>query len=185
MATAVFTTANTAIRRWRLPPAVYRLTLMVHVLSSVAWIGAEAVLLTLAVIGINTGNPQTVRAVYVAMGLFGPWFYIPLAFIALASGLVLSLGTKWGPLTYSWVTVKLVFNIALAVGGTLFVMAMVRDAASTASMAPGGAATAEMIGGRRFSLVGAFSVGMGLLLAATVLSYYKPWGRIPWPWCRP
>ena len=40
---------------------------------------------------------------------------------------------------------------------------------------------ATSVGGRRFSLVGAFSVGMGLLLAATVLSYYKPWGRIPWP----
>jgi hypothetical protein len=53
------------------------------------------------------------------------------------------------------------------------------------TMPPGRPPPAHIIGGPRYTLVGAFSVGMGLLLAATVLSYYKPWGRIPWPWCRP
>jgi len=37
-----------------------------------------------------------------------------------------------------------------------------------------------MVGSQRFSLVGAFSIGMGLLTIATVLSYYKPWGRLVW-----
>lgn len=161
-------------------PSLYRLMLIVHVVSSVAWMGAEAVLLTLAIIGINTGSPETLRAVYVTMGLFGPWFYIPLAFVALASGVVLSLGTKWGLVSHYWVVVKLIINIALAGGGTAFVMGMVRDAANHASNAPAGGLTAAMIGGQRFSLVGAFTVGMGLLTIATILSYYKPWGRLPW-----
>jgi len=179
MASATARSAPLEIR-WRMSPGLYRLMLVIHVVASVAWMGAEAVLLTLAVIGINTGNPETLRAVYVTMGLFGPWFYIPMAFVALASGVVLSLGTKWGLVTYYWVAIKLVFNVALAGGGTAFVMAMVRDAADHASNAPAGALTATMIGSQRFSLVGAFSIGMGLLTIATVLSYYKPWGRLVW-----
>ena len=166
--------------RWRMSPSLYRLTLVIHVVSSVAWMGAEAVLLTLAVIGINTGSPETLRAVYVTMGLFGPWFYIPLAFVGLVSGVVLSLGTKWGLVSYYWVVIKLVFNVALAGGGTAFVMGMVRKAADHASNAPAGGLTGAVIGSQRFSLVGAFSIGMGLLTIATILSYYKPWGRLPW-----
>lgn len=179
MATAASRTRHTP-HPWRLSPSLYRLMLMVHVIASVAWMGAEAVLLVLAIVGINTGNPETLHAVYVTMGLFGPPFYIPMAFVALVSGVVLSLGTRWGLVTYWWVAIKLVFNVALAVGGTFFVMAMVGDAADHASNATGGTLTAESIGSQRFSLVGAFSIGMALLTVATVLSYYKPWGRLPW-----
>jgi hypothetical protein len=128
--------------------------MVIHVISSVAWMGAEAILLTLAIIGINTGNTETLRAVYVAMGLFGPPFYVPLAIVALVSGIVLSLGTRWGLVSYYWVAIKLVFNIAVATGGTFFVMTKVTDASDAASSVPTSSLTASMIGDGRFSLVG-------------------------------
>ena len=77
----------------RLPPRLRRLTLTAHVVLSVGWLGAVVAYLALAIIGLT--NAEHVRTAYAAMGLIGWTVLVPLAFAALLTGLVQSLGTPW------------------------------------------------------------------------------------------
>jgi hypothetical protein len=55
-----------AVRRPRMvmTPRLRRFALTAHVVSSVGWLGAVVVFLALAVIGLTSGQPQTVRGTY-------------------------------------------------------------------------------------------------------------------------
>jgi hypothetical protein len=48
------------------------------------------------------------------MDLIGRWVLVPLSLGALASGIVQSIGTKWGLVRHYWVLVKLLLTIAAA-----------------------------------------------------------------------
>jgi hypothetical protein len=52
-------------------------------------------------------DPAFAKSSYELLSMFSLVFGIPLSFIALISGLVLSLSSKWGALRYPWVTTKL------------------------------------------------------------------------------
>jgi hypothetical protein len=78
-------------------PGVRKVTLLVPVICSAGWIGAVVVYLTLAVSATTTHDAQTVRAAWTAMEVAGWWAIVPFAVAALATGLIMSLGTQWGP----------------------------------------------------------------------------------------
>jgi hypothetical protein len=140
--------------RWRLRPGPRRLLVLLHVVVSVGWVGADA-------------------AAYRTAGLLAGLLYAPFSLLALVTGVLLSLGTRWGLVRYYWVAAKLVGNLALVVGGNLVVVPRIESAAG---LAAAGSVTA--IGGTRLMAVSALSVGLTLLLVATALSVVKPWGRI-------
>ena len=96
----------------KMPRSLRKLVLTVHVVVSVGWIGIEAGLLALGLTGLYTHDPEVLRAAYVATGLFGGIFLVPVS-----------------------------------------------------------------IGTLRFQIVAAVSVALLLLITATTLSVYKPWGR--------
>jgi hypothetical protein len=61
-------------------PRLRKFVLTAHVTSSVGWLGAVAVFLALAVIGLTSQDAETVRAVYLVMEP-AAWFVLaPLAF---------------------------------------------------------------------------------------------------------
>jgi DMSO/TMAO reductase YedYZ heme-binding membrane subunit len=70
--------------------------LTAHVVSSVGWLGGVAVFLALSVAGVTSEDPQVVRAAYIAMESIGWLVLVPLSLASLLTGLVQSLGTKWG-----------------------------------------------------------------------------------------
>jgi hypothetical protein len=142
-----------------------------HVVSSVGWIGVELSLLALGLVGRLDSDPIVVRSCYVVAGILGDIFYFPAAAIALVSGVVLGLGTKWGLVRYRWVVLKLVINAVLLLGGSLLVIP-VFAAASDAAV------RGEPVGKTAVMLVTAMSAGLALLLVATGLSYFKPWPRL-------
>jgi hypothetical protein len=73
-------------------PPLRKLVLLAHITTSVAWPGAVAAFLALAVTGFNSTNAQMVRSSYLVM-LPITWYIIALlAFTALFTGVVLSLG---------------------------------------------------------------------------------------------
>jgi hypothetical protein len=84
--------------------------LTVHIVASVGAIGAALVLLAFGIAGIRGADPHTV---YPAAHLVEAWVVAPLAVLALSTGLVQALLSRWGLVRYWWVTIKLAITAAL------------------------------------------------------------------------
>jgi hypothetical protein len=92
-------------------PRLRKFALTAHVTSSVGWLGAVAAFLALAVASLTSQDAQMVRAAYLAMELTAWFVIVPLAFASLLTGLVQSLGTKWGLFRHYWVLAKLLLTV--------------------------------------------------------------------------
>lgn len=157
-------------------PNLRKLVLTAHVISSVGWLGAVAGFLALAVAGLSSQNAEVVRAAYLGMDLIGWFVIVPLAFASLLSGMVQSLGTEWGLFRHYWILVKFVFTIL----ATLLLMLHLFKEVAVAARRVSGAALGTLpdVGRLGIQLVGDAGLGLLVLLVITILSVYKPWGRI-------
>ena len=153
-------------------PSLRKLVLTTHITLSVAWIGAVAAFLALAIGGLTSQNVQMVRAAYPAMELTARFAIVPLAFASLLSGLIQSLGTAWGLFRHYWVLVKFLLTvfatIVLLKKTALISYAAHRAAETTLSRADLRAAG--------IPLVVHAAGGILVLVVITILSVYKPWG---------
>jgi len=154
------------------PSRTRKALLTVHVSCSVGWLGAVLVFLVLAVVGLMSADPVQVRAVYVSLDLIVWYVIVPLCLAALITGVVQSLGTTWGLLRHYWVLIKLL----LTVPATVALLIHTRPVEFLADKAAG----MELAGGNleqaRVQLIAAAAAAVLVLLAATVLSVYKPRG---------
>jgi hypothetical protein len=153
-------------------PGLRKLVLTAHITSSVAWIGAVAAFLALAIAGLTSQDVQMVRAVYAAMELTARFVIIPLALASLLSGLIQSLGTPWGLFRHYWVLVKLLLTIFATIV-LLKKMPLISYAARRATETPLSSADLRAAG---IPLVVHATGGILVLLVVTILSVYKPWG---------
>lgn len=153
-----------------MPPRVRQFALTAHVTCSVGWIGAVVVFLALAIVGLTSQDPQTVRGAYLVMEPAAWSVLVPLAFASLITGTVQGLGTAWGLFRHYWVLFKLLITVFATVV-LLMYMETFRVMARVAADA-----TADLAIVRspspRFHAVLALLV----LLVATVLAIYKPRG---------
>ena len=159
----------------RLSPGARKLALTTHVVASVGWLGAVAATLVLAVAGVASSDVQTVRAVYPALEVVGWYALVPLSIASLLSGLTVSLGGKWGLLQHYWVVTKLIINLV----ASIVLLAYMQTLGALADTA-GSAAELEAV--RSSSPVLHASAALVLLLAAAILSVYKPAGRTRYGW---
>jgi hypothetical protein len=158
-----------------MPPAARKLALTVHLTASVGWIGAVIAYLALGIAAVTSSEVQTVRAAWTAMDVTGWWVIVPLAFAALVTGLVMSLGTQWGLFRHYWVLISLALTLVCTVVLILH-MPSVDVMARRAQTAEGDSLRA--LGGDLFHP----GAGLLLLLAVTVLNVYKPAGLTPYGW---
>jgi hypothetical protein len=157
----------------RLRPTVRKLWLVLHVLSAAAWIGIDVVVAVLVAVG-RFGSPSEQGLAYQALGSFIVWPMLTSGLVCLATGLVLGLATKWGLLRYWWVAVKLGLNLVLC---TVIVTAL--RPGMPALRAHGEALSAGAASALATAdLVFPPTVSLTALSLATVLSVYKPWGRL-------
>jgi hypothetical protein len=164
---------SAAIGKTRLPRKARRALLTVHVVSSVGWLGIELAMLALCLTGMAAGHPASMRGMYHAAAVLADTMLMPAALLMVVSGVVLSVGTKWGLARHHWVFAKVVIGALLLVASVFTLNDNLRTVADLAgSAAPSGADTV--------GLAGMMSVLALLGLAATVLSILKPWGRIDW-----
>ena len=159
----------------RLSPGARKLTLTTHVVASVGWLGAVAATLVLAVAGLAGQDEQTVRAVYPALEVMGWYALVPLSLASLVSGLVVSLAGRWGLLQYYWVVTKLVINLVASVVLLLYMQTL-------GALAETAGSAAEMSAIRSSSPVLHAGAALVLLVAAAILSIYKPSGRTRYGW---
>jgi uncharacterized membrane protein len=157
-------------------PRLRRLALVTHVASSVGWLGAVAVFLALAVVGLTSDDGQTVRGVYVVMEPTARLALVPLAFASLLSGLVQSLGTTWGLFRHYWVLFKLLITLF----ATLVLLMYLGTFRYMAGMAADPSADLGAV--RNASPVIHAVLALMVLLVATVLAVYKPRGMTPYGW---
>lgn len=147
--------------------------LTAHVTSSVGWLGAVAVFLTLAVVGLSSKNAQFVRAAYLASDLTAWFVIVPLCGASVLTGLVSSLATTWGLFRHFWVVAKLLMTIPASIL-LLVHMPTIDRLARIALVNPLSIADFAML---RAQLVFEASAAFLVLLTATALSVYKPAGR--------
>ncbi|MFF7046281.1 DUF2269 family protein [Streptomyces massasporeus] len=146
-----------------------RAALVVHVTVSACWLGLTLGLLALGITAATTGSPATVEASVRAMKLFADWLLLPVAFLTLLSGLLLSLGTKWGLARYRWVYTKFWLTLATTTA-TVFALRPGVNSAVTAVAAGGPLPDA---GDVLFGPV----VSLSAYIFMAVISVLKPWGK--------
>ena len=156
-------------------PGLRKFALAAHITSSVGWIGAVVAYLALGVSAVTSPDTQSVRAAWLAMEVIGWFAIVPLALAALLTGIVMSLGTKWGLFQHYWVVITLVLTILATVILLLRMptVSLLADMAQTAD----GAALAGL--GGDFLHPG---VGLLVLLVITGLNVYKPRGLTRYGW---
>lgn len=122
-----------------------------------------------------TNDPQEAHAIYPLLRLLTFSLDVPLAFIALASGALLALTSKWGILRYWWVTTKLAILLTtIVLGATLIGPSITTMLDVTETRDPGDSSV-------RWRLVAVASVQVMLLLGAATLGVFKPRGRVELP----
>ena len=151
-------------------PALRRFTFTTHVTSSVGWVGAALAFLALAVIGFTSDDPLKVRGAYLLMAPAAWFVLVRLAHASLLSGIILSLGTTWGLFRYYWVVLKLGITVFATVI-LLIYMGSFRQMAGVAADP-----VMDLAAVRNASPIVHALLALALLLAATVLGVYKPFG---------
>ena len=147
-----------------------RFTFTTHVASSVGWVGAVIVFLALAVIGLTSDDEATARGAYLVMAPAAWFALVPLAHASLLSGIALSLGTRWGLFRHYWVVAKLVITVF----STVILLIYMGTFRQMAGVAADPAVQLGLV--RNPSPLLHASLALVLLLAATVLGVYKPFG---------
>jgi hypothetical protein len=133
--------------------------LVAHIAASVAILGDSAAFLAIT-LRARSASPADADASYEILGMLSLTFGIPLSFVALITGVVLGLGTRWGVFRYPWVIAKLALLVSvMLVGG--FVLGPAENAALD-----GTGGTGMLIAGATWDIVA--------LLAAISLSVFKP-----------
>jgi hypothetical protein len=153
-------------------PRLRKFVLTAHITFSVGWLGAVIAYLALAIAGLTSHDASMVRAAYLSMELMGWFVIVPFSLAALLTGLVQSLGTPWGLFRHYWILVKFLLTSA----GTIVLllhMPAVRHMAELAAEATFSSADFRALG---IQLMVHAAGGLLVLLAATTLSVYKPWG---------
>jgi len=159
-----------------MPPSLRKMVLLAHIISSVAWLGAVVTFLALAVTGLNSTDTPIIRSAYLVMPSITEYIILPFAFASLLTGVLLSLGTKWGLVRYYWVLVKLVIN-SLSIPILLLHIRLIHEVAMAAAAS---ILTTDDLHDERRQLVTIAIAALLALLAATVLSVYKPRGLTPY-----
>ncbi len=144
-----------------------RALLVAHVVTSAGWLGLALALLCLGVAGAAGGSPELDRAAYRAMAVLGRWPLGALALLSLVTGLVLSLGTRWGLARYRWVVVKFWLTL-VTTGLTLFLLPGTLESAAAEAAAGGQVQAAHLLVPP--------SVSLSAYVFMTALSVLKPWG---------
>ena len=146
-------TTRTLSRRWR------NTLLSVHIAASVAVLGDSAGFLAIALRARDLPADEA-HASYDILGMLSVVFGIPLSLVALATGVCLGIGTRWGVFRYPWVMAKLALLLSVMVVGGV----VLSPAESAARDGTGG--TTALVLGATWDVVA--------LLTAIALSVFKP-----------
>ena len=160
-----------------MPTGLRKFALAVHLTLSVGWIGAVAAYIALDVAAATSQDTQALRTAYLGMESIARYVIVPLALASLLTGLVVSLGTKWGLFRHYWVLISLVLTIF----ATLVLLVETRVIRSLADMAADPTTSSDVLRAMPSTLVHSVG-GTVVLLVVLVLNVYKPQGMTGYGW---
>jgi DMSO/TMAO reductase YedYZ heme-binding membrane subunit len=158
-------------------PRLRRFALAAHIALAVGWIGAVAGYIALDVAAATSQDAQTLRACYLAMGLIAWYVIVPLALASLLTGLLMSLGTRWGLFRHYWVMISLLLTII----ATFVLLVETQTISYFARIAADPTTSGEDLRALGSTLVHSVG-GTVVLLVILVLNVYKPRGMTPYGW---
>ncbi|MFB7259088.1 PDR/VanB family oxidoreductase [Streptomyces nojiriensis] len=151
-----------------------KLTLALHILSSVGWMGLSMSMATLALIGYLTSDAGVAEGAYYAMYIFDESTVSLVSLVCGATGVLLGCGTPWGLMRHWWLLVKWVLTLGVMVFAWVYTHPLVLTAAEKAAAAEGGV---YRPGPEGTLLAWTVPPVFGVLVFVGVISVYKPWGR--------
>jgi hypothetical protein len=160
-----------------MPPRLRKFALASHITLAVGWIGAVAGYIALDVAGATSQNAQTLRAAYLAMELIAWYVIVPLALASLLSGLMMSVGTKWGLFRHYWVLISLILTIF----ATLVLLVETQTISYYADIAADPTTSGDDLRTLRNTLLHSVG-GTVVLLVILMLNVYKPRGMTRYGW---
>jgi hypothetical protein len=158
-------------------PAVRRFVLAVHLALAIGWIGALAAYIALDATAVISADGSLIRASYAAMDLIVRYVIVPLALGAVISGVVISVGTKWGLFRHWWVVISLLLTLF----ATVVLLLETSTVSGLAAIAAEPGTSTEQLRGLGGTLVHSVG-GTVVLLIVLVLNVYKPRGLTPYGW---
>jgi hypothetical membrane protein len=158
-------------------PRLRKFALTAHITLAVGWIGAVAGYIALDVAAATSQDAQTLRAAYLAMELIVWYVIVPLALASLLTGLVMSLGTKWGLFRHYWVLISLLLTII----ATVVLLVATQTISYFADIAADPTTTSDDLRALGSTLVHSVG-GTMVLLVILVLNVYKPRGMTSYGW---
>lgn len=161
----------------RLRPPLRKFVLSLHLIASVGWIGAVAAYLVFDITTISAQGAEVLRASYYAMDVLARWVIVPLALSALATGLIISLATRWGLFRHYWVLISLALTI-VAVVVLLVEVGVISGNAAVATNPSTSLAELQALPSTLPHSVG----GLAVLVVIHVLNVYKPKGLTRHGW---
>ena len=150
---------------FRLRGRAHRTALWAHILTSAAWFGVAVMVAFCGLAATVTDDAGLSHALYRTMET-APWLSIPVGLTAIVSGVVLSLGTRFGLVRHWWVVAKIVIAAVVVVTDALLVGRVARHAA--------------LVGHASAPLRGSTIAHVVVLGVAIWLSVFKPRGLTPY-----
>jgi hypothetical protein len=157
-------------------PTLRKLALTAHIILSVGWLGAVVAYLALAIGGLTSPDGQMVRAAYLSMEFIGWYVIVPFSLAALVAGLVESVGTPWGLFRHWWVLAKFLLISSATIVLLMHMQAVTRMSGFASEIT----LSSTDFRALRIQLLVHAAGGLLVLIAATVVSVYKPWGMTPY-----
>lgn len=151
------------------PDTWRKLFVTVHVVAAVGLIGTVVTLAGLGVSGLRGADPLSV---FPPAHMVDAWLVIPLALVALVTGIAQAVIGSWGLTTHRWVAFKLV-STALAAVIVVFVLEPRLALSAEAAQAGNSFTTREFL-----PLTVAPAVAALVLCANVVLGLFKPSLRV-------
>jgi hypothetical protein len=155
-------------------PGMRKLILTSHITFSVGWLGAVVVFLVLAFKGLTTTETQIAHAAFIAMEISTFFVIVPFCIASLLTGVVQSLGTKWGIFKHYWIVVKLVITVAMTALLILHLEPISQLANINGGESQPSATETKMV----INLIKKSALALIALIGVTTISIYKPWGKI-------
>ncbi|MEJ3745689.1 hypothetical protein WEI85_20650 [Actinomycetes bacterium KLBMP 9797] len=171
---STLTPHRSAPRSFRLSGRARKALLLTHIVGAALWFGVDSALGILVITALVTDDAQTAGTALQAVRLFAIWPMFGASLVTLATGIVLSVGSKYGLLRYWWVAVKLAVNVLMS---TLIVIGL-RPGVDAAAEAGRQLVAGDVTATPPSDLLYPVFVAPTLLLIAFLLSVVKPRARI-------
>jgi hypothetical protein len=144
------------------PKRVRQALIALHIALSVGLLGDSAGFLAVAVARASSGSEDFRAAARQILAMFALGFGIPLSLLALATGVLLAVVSKWGVFRYPWTIAKLGLILSVILVGATLISPVLTPAPEVADL--------PLVLGGSWDVIA--------LAAAVALAVFKPGRRL-------